>query len=391
MSLRDKFPKMSTKGIVILIAVIIVGGAFIGIFAWIRANREYNYGYIVITKDKDFTKRYNFPGAGTEEDPYRIENLTIEVQSVYGILISDTSSHFIIRNCTVSGNAGIYIRNIKANTAIITQNTITVLPESYGIGLESAPGTVISQNNLIGEANKSMIGINVFSSKNCLIELNTLTLLSHAIEVWGVSDNINVYDNICLNSSIGIFIDARDWYSYPGGFHQGSIENIQLMNNTCLNNNFGIFLLGAVSLANLEINDCSYNKIAGIEIGGCSEIYVNANFFYNNTQALILYDASKITVSQNLFRNGASYAINATLTSDSVFYHNNFYNNNLNGQTSNQSQAYDDSLVASNDARNYWYNAIISEGNYWDDWGGVGTYPIDGGDHVDQFPLGTPH
>ena len=192
---------MSTKGIVILIAVIIAGGAFIGIFAWIRANREYNYGYIVITKDKDFTKRYNFPGAGTEEDPYRIENLTIEVQSVYGILISDTSSHFIIHNCTVSGNAGIYIRNIKANTAIITQNTITVLPESYGIGLESAPGTVISQNNLIGEANKSMIGINVFSSKNCLIELNTLTSLSHAIEVWGVSDNINVYDNICFHSN----------------------------------------------------------------------------------------------------------------------------------------------------------------------------------------------
>ncbi|NHK31846.1 MAG: hypothetical protein FK730_10875, partial [Asgard group archaeon] len=92
MSLRDKFPKLSKRGIITLVALVIFAGSFIGIFAWIRVNQQYSYGYIVIKKDSDFTKRYGFLGSGTEVDPYRIENLTINNQINYGILIYETTS-----------------------------------------------------------------------------------------------------------------------------------------------------------------------------------------------------------------------------------------------------------------------------------------------------------
>jgi len=41
-----------------------------------------------------------FPGSGTEQDPYRLENLNISSNTqTCGINISDTTNFFIIRNC----------------------------------------------------------------------------------------------------------------------------------------------------------------------------------------------------------------------------------------------------------------------------------------------------
>jgi len=382
---------MSTKGIVILILVIVVGGAFIGIFAWMRANREYNYGYIVIKKDKDFVKRYNFPGTGTADNPYRIENLTINVQSIYGILITGTTSHFVIRNCTISGNAGIYLQKVKTGTAEIINNTITVLPESYGIGLESAPGTEIKQNKIQGETDKQMLGINIFSSPDCLIAENTLQNLFHGIEIWGISDNAVIRDNYCENCDIGIFLDARNWYSYPEGFHEGSLENMLVEANECFKNKFGIYLLGEVSQTTLTQNNCSFNTLVAIELHSCSEITLMENVFHNNTMGLTLIYATSVTVKENLFRNSLDYAINATYSTGSNFYWNNFYNNNINGQALNHTQAFDNNSETNPAEQNNWYNVQQSEGNYWDDWSGVGSYLIEGGENKDLYPLAAPY
>ena len=72
MNLKELFQKIGKKKIIIAIVVIVFVGGMIGIWAWISTGNDYNYGEIVIAKDKDFEKRYDFPGTGTLSDPYRI-------------------------------------------------------------------------------------------------------------------------------------------------------------------------------------------------------------------------------------------------------------------------------------------------------------------------------
>ncbi len=46
-------------------------------------------------------------GAGTEEDPFVIENLRIYPYQTSGVSIHNTEDHFIIRNVTIKGMLGI--------------------------------------------------------------------------------------------------------------------------------------------------------------------------------------------------------------------------------------------------------------------------------------------
>ena len=63
-------------------------------------------------------------GNGSWNDPYIIENVTIDaLGSGCGILIENSSDYFIIRNCTIS-NGSIGIKIEKAKNAKITNNKI---------------------------------------------------------------------------------------------------------------------------------------------------------------------------------------------------------------------------------------------------------------------------
>jgi hypothetical protein len=63
------------------------------------------------------------------------------------------------------------------------------------------------------------------------------------------------------------------------------------------------------------------------------------------------------------------------------FYHNNFFDIS----PVYNSQAFDEG------SNNFWYNATLSEGNFWSDWSGVGHYEIDGATNsTDLYPLSNP-
>ena len=50
---------------------------------------------IVINTDNDFV-RYGFPGNGSIDDPYIISNLTLNTSKMYGFVITNISSYFIL-------------------------------------------------------------------------------------------------------------------------------------------------------------------------------------------------------------------------------------------------------------------------------------------------------
>lgn len=392
LSLRDKFPKLSRRGIITLVALVIFAGSFIGIFSWIRVNQQYSYGYIVIKKDSDFTKRYGFPGSGTIADPYIIENLTINNQVNYGILIYETTSHFIIRNCTIKGNPGIFVNDIASGTCKIVNNTVGVLPNGYGIGLGNAANSIIENNILFAENTSSLVGITVFSSPESSITNNTCTNLGRGIEVWGLTHDVLISFNDCSNCFIGIEIDARDWYEYPNGWTDSSIRNLRIENNSCNNNSFGIYALSEFESSDIVNNNCSFNIYSGLELYGCSEITASNNFLLNNTQGITLVEVKDSLITMNLIKFNNDYGINITDSSSIEIYYNNFIDNNLEGQLLGEMQAYDDNPTDNPEGENYWNIPGGPTGNYWSDllWNPTAYYEIDGENNADLYPLENP-
>lgn len=192
---------------------------------------------IIITSDSDFEPQ-GWPGAGTEGSPYVLENLNITAP-VIGIQITNTTKHFVIRNCWFStggtywGEGSITLTNVisariednhfaKGYFAIcvfdssgssITGNTIgtTVL----GLLANNLNSTIFANNVQISDeirypvriqgSNKVILRNNTFSSQSnevvrltlsidCVIEDNDLRNLGDVfdsiLEIRGGSNNL---------------------------------------------------------------------------------------------------------------------------------------------------------------------------------------------------------
>ena len=115
---------------------------------------------IEITQDSEFDVAHGISsGTVTVLDPFILEGLNISTTSGHGISISDTTKHFIIRNCWVDAgndysNTGIYLDGIGVGTAIIEENTC--LNSYYGIQLVFSSNNSLTSNNC---SNNSIYGI----------------------------------------------------------------------------------------------------------------------------------------------------------------------------------------------------------------------------------------
>lgn len=272
---------------------------------------------IEIINDANFTD-YGFPGSGTEEDPYLIQNynITSEEFGTPGILIDDVKKYFTIQNCLVQTRGpGIIIKKVNKGACDVINNYI------YGC---------------IG------IGLEIRFGLNLLIERNTI-----------------------INTNQGIYLDATD----------GSviIENLVYAN----------FMDG---ITFYQIDDCTVvnntfadNKI-GINLGTASDFTVANNTCINNDEyGIKLFDAQNNNLMYNTLVNNTEYGIYLrNVASKNKIHHNVFIDNNLLGT----SQAEDEG------SSNTWYDSDSNEGNYWDDWSGIGSYQIGGpATSEDLYPL----
>ena len=144
----------------------------------------------------------------------------------------------------------------------------------------------------------------------------------------------------------------------------------------------------------------------GCTVDNCTNVEFSKNIFQDNPKSgLAIYLGSSLNITENMFlRNHYKGITAATLTdskiyrnhfelndeyglellqscSDNLVYHNNFIDNFLMGIC----QARDSS------GENTWYNNLLSEGNYWNEYSGTGSYSIEGGAGCcDLYPLENP-
>ncbi len=296
----------------------------------------------IFINNEDDWDIYNFPGNGTLDDPYLIENYEIITSNYWGIYILSVPQKFVIRNCFIRAESrGIRLYNTTEGAIVIDGVTIDSV-ERTGISVMYARNVTIL-NCIIANGGLNH-GIYILG-QNSVIVNNAVSGYHVGISVTG--GNALICNNTVTNNVYaGIIADDGDYY--------------QIYNNTCKFNPTGIYVL-RTSYTNVYNNTCSFNSENGTRLDAAHE----SNVYYNWLEAnglfgvVLAYDSTNVQVYQNVFIDNA-------------------------GGTS---QAYHEG-PSNITGHNYWYNTITQTGNYWSDWNGVGYYEIDGdAQSADLYPL----
>jgi parallel beta-helix repeat protein len=293
---------------------------------------------IIILSNADFEDpQNNITGSGTFADPYIISNWTIDAAgSGSCISISDTTAHFVIKNCTLlnSGSypdAGMYISNCGNGT--IYNNTIR--ENYYGINLGSSSNHSISENSIY---NNDDDGIRIHSSSNNTFFGNL---------IYNNSDNgfyLSTWAdyNIFLNNSV---------YENKYGFYLNTVNHNTISNNSIYNHTIdGIYLQASSEYNTISSNFVSENEDAFyISYGDNNTIFDNVvskningfylsdshkNEIFNNSVCYNTFDGFSLfssinnTISHNLIYNNTDDGIFIWSSStDNNILKNSIYNN----------------------------------------------------------------
>ncbi|MBY9000677.1 MAG: right-handed parallel beta-helix repeat-containing protein [Candidatus Heimdallarchaeota archaeon] len=313
---------------------------------------------IIISSDEDFgPSGYNFPGIGTPNDPYLIENYNITSGGPYGILIDASGGStgfnvsFIIRNCWITA-IEVCIKIVDAYPNLVTIDNCTCVNTVGGDGI----GIHLVNCN----------GATVINCK-CLYNFHTGLRLDFSANLW-------IENNTCSsNIDEGIFIDNDSEYGL-------------FLNNTCVQNGEQGIINQFTNDNTFRYNNCTDNAYVGFGIYYANRILMENNTASkNDVYGFQILSSSYGTVMFNQIEENTLYGIYLEAGSDYyIVHHNNFISNNVGGS----SQAYQQSLLWTQNAT--WYDTSINEGNYWNDWVS-GAYAIDGSTiSADLYPLNAP-
>ena len=291
-------------------------------------------------------------GSGTWEDPYLIENVSIDgLSSARCIHIRYSSVFFIIRNCIVYNSGSDY--------------------GSAGIKLYYTNNGILANNSC---SNNNADGIRLENSQNITIINNT----ANNNEFSGLSLSNNSHDNFIINNTADQNRDDGLYIVYS------SYSNIS-ENRVFGNNKRGVNFFNS-DFNNINNNLVKSNSYDGILLSDSESNNVSNNIILDNDRGLYLGSRSDYnniiqnTIEKNVGGNGIGVSIHSD-SYNNLIYLNEFYNNSLN--------ANDDGV------NNNWDNGSI--GNYWDDYtgidangDGIGDTPYDvppPGGSVDNYPI----
>ncbi len=331
---------------------------------------------ITISNDDDFID-YGFPGLGTAEDPYLIENYNITTNSEIGIYIEDTTKYFVIRNCYIDAyRRGIDIENTALGTTSIINNICFNNQYGFGIKLYQASFATIINNTCIN----SRDGIHVHTSSGVTLANNTCINNDYQGIKMEYAFNATIINNNCSdNRQYGIHL----WRTFKATLKNNTLSNndayginlresssATLTNNTFNNNNdFGIYFdsspgatLANNSFYNNELylveesveeyssytieNNWLNDKLLGFYLNinnvtfpnpiysqlifiNCTELFVCNQELSNLSIGLSLKWCENVTVSNNIFKNNKHYGIYLSSSSGTILTNNTFYNDGV--------------------------------------------------------------
>lgn len=298
-------------------------------------------------------------GAGTWNNPYVIENVTIDSQnSGSAITILNSDIPFQIRNCTIrntgtlSEDAGIKLINVnnsklsgnifldidkigiylklycKNNTIkdnyIFEDLTYSVNKIQYGIYLyDQCSGNIIKENylhgvNIFGSSDRGGVHLEDECNSNT-IENNWINRSDQGIYLINKCDDNTLFNNTIINNDENGIIFEND------------CDANKLLNNTVSNNDHhGIYGYDGSDdniIANNIVNDNRYNGI--YIVTGCENNTIVNNIVNQNEVGIKIESAISFcqyfTIIGNFINNSAEYGIYIQSVTDVDLWENELY------------------------------------------------------------------
>ncbi len=193
----------------IVVVCLLIGGLASGFIGMVseEASAYTPHGQIRILSDSDFTPANGvISGNGTEIDPYIIAGWEIDAEGGDGIKISQTTSHFIIRDCFLyHGDSrftlGIWLTNVL-NGRI---QGVTLTEMGRAIALTGSHNNTISNSHLY----QNRHGVYLSGSDNNMIENNNVSSGRWGIYL-GNSENNRIVGSIVYDNLYGVEIALAD-------------------------------------------------------------------------------------------------------------------------------------------------------------------------------------
>lgn len=328
---------------------------------------------IIITKNDDFESQ-GFPGLGTIDDPYRIEDFNITAIGS-SIRMFNLSAHFCIKHIFLNGlssaQSGIELHNVTHGTV---KNNVVINYLLSGITLQNSRNTIIANNNVSNINKDWILGFGIFleDSHNSTISNNTVSN-NNGYGIHFSRSNNGVISNNLVSNNNGEGINL--YYS----------NNNAIYNNIITNRYEGGIRISYSTEVTISNNIVYYNW-EGIYLYESNNVKISNNSVSHNGQGLELVGSNNITIFSNIVSNNSEYGI--SMDEESSYCNvswNSFMSNNL----------FVSSHQANDDGRNNTFDQ-----NYWDDWTEPDTegdgivdnpYPIDGdANNQDEHPRAAP-
>ncbi len=352
----------------------------------------------------------------------KILNTTFNENSWEGIYLRDSSSVSIINSTMTKNGEGIHLSHSPG--AVFINNTLSD-NRMYGINMWYSYNSTLTNNIFYKD------GVNIYDTSktnylNFSFENNWVNgkILGYYTAIDDLSFTVPDYGQLILVDCKRPIIYNQDLSDTTIGLFLYDCDNADIMNNTCNNNIYGIYLESSTystitnntcnnnfdgieslydSHSTFANNTCNYNKEyglwlfisddcivynntcndnywLGIYIWSCSENTITNNTINSDHWGIYLQSSDTCLITYNLIEFCTQHGIYLDeFSSDNVIHHNHLSYNYLGGF----SQGYDAGTT------NIWYDIITLEGNWWSDWTGTPTYPLDGeANNFDPYPKG---
>lgn len=286
---------------------------------------------------------YNFPGSGSQNDPYIITNYQITNSSDILIYIENTTVYFDLYDCYLDGlnndYSGIFLKNVtfgNISSSYITNVYRTIELEysenitiqsviskstNYGFRFHYSHNNTLKNNWISNTAN---YGIYLYySGWNTFYQNEIQETGTYGIHVERYSYYNDIIDNTITETTLhGIWLRVESYYT-------------DVINNTILNTGgCGIELNHYVTLCKIIGNFIQDPSKAGIRIYSHSKAIIANNTIINSKEQGILLEANIYTISitRNVIINSSSYGMKISYScNESIVTWNTFLDNNKSG------------------------------------------------------------
>ncbi|MHA1308641.1 MAG: right-handed parallel beta-helix repeat-containing protein, partial [Candidatus Heimdallarchaeota archaeon] len=316
-------------------------------FNFNRISPLTTFDRIEITKDTDFKEKYNFPGSGTEANPYMIKDYVFNTTDGIGISIIGTSKYFIIRNCTLVNNMnGIAIESVISSTADI----LDCIFIDNGVGLLITESYFVDVYNGLFEGNT----LGLRSSLSNYLNLSSLYFdENNELPVFVTECNSGILTASILEEGITAqFYDCINWTYY---------DNLDLAMNVVNGRSF-------------NFHDNIFASNASI-VFDCISLYMDNNFFNGGLNTVDIRDITSNSITNNIISNGGfrfNYDIGTYIST--LIFENNYVNSKPVVAFSNQNEVIIDNSTFGQIFCFNCTNVNINSGSYTNSFSPINCY-----------------